>query len=484
MSDPAFLSASELAGLLRSGKLSSLELTDHYIARIERLDTALNAVCVRTFDDARGAARAADRARARGEVLGPLHGLPVTIKESFDLAGSRTTWGIPEFADNVADADADLTRRYREAGAVFLGKTNVPMGLADFQSYNDLYGQTNNPWDHARSPGGSSGGSATAMAAGLSELEAGSDIGGSIRNPAHYCGVYGHKPTWGVVSDLGHDLPGMAAPMDLAVCGPLARSAEDLALALDIVSGPNRYEARGWKLELPPPRHRRLADYRVALWPAGEFAPTSAEVSARVRAVGGALARAGARVSDSARPALDPRAALDTYTSLLWGVIGSGVPDAVHLARQREVAGYAADERGPRASTLRAAVQDHRTWFGHHQARYGIRAAWSAFFDDWDILICPIMPTAAFAHDHGEQMERRIDVDGRAVNYFVDQLGWPGLITVANLPSTVFPTGPSAAGLPIGLQAVGREFDDRLTIDFCRLLAAEIGGYTPPPGCA
>ncbi len=481
MTATAFRSASELADDLRRGVVSSVELTAHFIERIERHDSAINAVVVRCFDAARSEARAADRARARGDTLGPLHGLPMTIKESYDLAGTATTWGIPDYAANIANTDSDTVSRFKAAGAVFLGKTNVPLGLADFQSYNDLYGQTNNPWDLARTPGGSSGGSAAALAAGLTGLEAGSDIGGSIRNPAHFCGVYGHKPTWGIVSDRGHALPGASAPADIAVCGPLARSAEDLALALDITAGADARVSRGWQLQLPRPRHSQLRDYRVAVWPQAAFAPVSAEVSARVQMVAEVLARAGATVSDSARPAIDLEAMLDTYHALLWGVIGAGAPDAVHEIRRQEAATLQPDDASARARAIRNSVQDQRAWVKQHHRRFRLREAWSAFFDDWDILICPMMPTTAFAHDHSETMTRRILIDGQDHDYF-DQLNWAGLITVAHLPSTVFPTGLSPSGLPIGLQAVGREFDDYLTIDFCRLLAHEIGGFVAPTG--
>ncbi|MGR8918323.1 MAG: amidase [Gammaproteobacteria bacterium] len=483
MHEWTFRTAGELAAALRAGEVGSRELTAHYIDRIERLDGDINAVVVRRFEAALTEADAADRARSRGDALGPLAGVPVTIKESYDLAGTATTWGLPPFRDNLARADSDAVRRLRGAGAVFLGKTNVPPGLADFQSYNDIYGQTNNPWDPARTPGGSSGGSAAALAAGFTALEAGSDIGGSIRNPAHYCGVYGHKPTWGVVPDRGHALPGMAAPTDIAVCGPLARSAEDLALALDLTAGPDPREARGWRLELPAPRHRRLSDYRVAVWPRADFAPVSEEMAARVVSVAETLAAAGATVSDAARPDIDVAASLETYHALLWGVMGAGVPEDVHAARKRRAAELGDDDDSPGAREIRYAVQDHRAWLRHHHQRYRLRDAWTRFFEDWDILLCPQMSTDAFPHDHGEPMARRIRVDDREIPYF-DQIGWAGLVTVAHLPSTVFPTGPSAAGLPIGLQAVGREFDDRLTIDFCRLLAAEIGGFRPPPAYA
>jgi amidase len=481
MDRTAFSSTTKIAADLSAGVVSSAELTEEYIQRIERYDDKVNAVVVRRFDEARAEAKAADTAMAAGRLLGPLHGLPITIKESYDLAGTPTTWGFPASADNIASTDSHVVRRLKSAGAHFLGKTNVPVGLADFQSYNDIYGTTGNPWDIERTPGGSSGGSAAALAAGFTALEAGSDIGGSIRNPAHYCGVYGHKPTWGVVSDLGHGLPGKSAPSDMSVCGPLARSAEDLALAIDLIAGPDTRIAHGWQLHLPRPKRTRLAEYRVALWPEANFAPVSSEVSSRVQGLADTLAKAGATVSDTARPSIDIGQSLEAYYALLWGVMGAGVSNATHAARNAEVDALDANDHGPRATIVRHSVQDHRTWLKQHHQRFRIREAWSAFFEDWDILICPQMATAAFPHDHTAPMARQVRIDGEVRPYF-EQLNWSGLITVAHLPSTVFPTGPSDAGLPIGLQAVGREFDDLLTIDFCRLLAREIGGFQSPPG--
>ena len=486
MSNLPFAPAVELAKAIRRKEVSSLELTDLYIGRIEKYDKALNAVVVRRFDAARDAARAADRALARGESLGPLHGLPVTIKEAYNLEGTPTTWGIPAFKDNVATSDAETVRRMKAAGAHFMGKTNVPFSLGDFQSFNAIYGTTNNPWNIARTPGGSSGGSAAALAAGLTALDSGSDIGGSIRNPAHFCGVYGHKPTWGVVSDRGHALPGVLSPADLAVVGPMARSAEDLALAMDVVAGADAFNSRGWELRLRRPEKSSLREFRVAVWPNDDFAPVSAEVAGRVQGVADTLTRLGATVSDSARPPLAAHGltladTLETYHSLLWGVLSAGVPDAVHEATKAQVATLAEGDRSVRAFSIRCSAQDHRAWMFHSNRRFLIRRAWASFFDDWDILICPLMPPAAFPHDQGPYFDRTLTFDGRTINY-MEQINWAGLITVAHLPSSVFPTGPSSDGLPIGLQAVGGEFDDYVTIDFCRLLANEIGGFVPPPG--
>ena len=477
----AFESAVELARKIRTKEISSRELTEFYIDRIERYDGALNAVVVRDFERARAAADAADQALAQGRDLGPLHGVPMTIKESYDIAGLATTWGIPAFRNNIAAADSETVRRFKAAGAHFMGKTNVPLQLADFQSFNEIYGTTNNPWNTARIPGGSSGGSAAALAAGLTALESGSDIGGSIRNPAHFCGVYGHKPTWDIVPSQGHSLPGMLAPPDIAVMGPLARSAEDLALALQIVAGPDPLNARGWKLDLPRPAKKKLSDYRVAVWPTDERSPVSTEISDRAQALAERLAKLGATVSDTARPAIDLDASNETYLYMLNGVMAAGLPDDQFNATLAQVAALDPNDRSQNALMARASVQHHRDWLRHNNARERLRQLWGAFFKDWDILICPQMATTAFEHDHRGYAERTIRVNNEVQPYF-QQLFWAGAVTVAYLPSTVFPTGPSREGLPIGLQAVSAEYNDYVCIDFARLLAQEMGGFVPPPG--
>ena len=483
MSDLAFRTAREHAADLRAKRISSVELTEHYIARIEARDDAINAVVVRDFDRAREAAEDADAMLAAGAEVGPLHGVPMTIKESYDLAGQPTTWGVPELAGNVAREDAESVKAYKAAGAHFLGKTNVPLNLADFQSYNEIYGTTHNPWDVTRTPGGSSGGSAAALAAGFSALESGSDIGGSIRNPAHFCGVYGHKPTWGIVPPQGHALPGMVAPPDIAVCGPLARSAEDLALAMEILAGPEPLDRRGWKLALPKPERTSLSQFRVALWPNHDGAPVATEVADRVADIGETLAKLGATVSDNPRPDTDIAEAHATYVEVLNAVMGAGVPEAARKRIRAQVDALDPADRSQSAMTLRGTVIDHADWLRANHRRETLRMAWRDFFDEWDILLCPTTATPAFVQDQSPMPDRVLDVDGVQRGYF-EQLFWAGIVVGPYLCSTVFPTGPSKAGLPIGLQAVGAEYDDLRTIDFTRLLAREIGGFTPPPAFA
>lgn len=477
----AFSSATDLAQLIRRKQISSLELTRYYIERIERLDKALNAVVVRDFDRALEAAKSADESLARGQRSGPLHGVPMTIKESFDVSGLATTWGVPELRDHRAQHDAAAVERLKAAGAHVMGKTNVPLRLGDWQSYNEIYGTTHNPWDTRRSPGGSSGGSAAALAAGLTGLELASDIGGSIRNPAHFCGVYGHKPTFGIVPTLGHNPAGVVSAPDLNVVGPMGRSADDLALALEVVAGPDRFRSPGWKLELPAPRARTLRGLRVAIWPQEDFVATSVEISDRVQEVGETLARAGAAVSDLARPEFDPRESYNTYLNLLASAGLAKLSDEYYSLVRKEAAALDANDESPSAVLMRARVLDHRSWADHDDARTRQRLRWRAFFDDWDVVICPICATTAYEHDHRPKPERVLAVDSARTSHY-EHYFWVGLATAAYLPSTAFPSGLSRDGLPIGLQIIGPEYGDRTTIETARLIAQELGGFRAPPG--
>jgi len=473
MTELAHLTATELVAKLKAREVSSVELTEHYISRIEKHDGEINAMVVRTFDDAREKARIADDAIAAGKDLGPLHGLPMSIKESYVIKDTPSTWGIESFRNNTASADGLAVQRFREAGAHFLGKTNVPTDLADFQSYNPIYGTTGNPFDTTRTPGGSSGGSAAALAAGFTGLEAGSDIGGSIRNPAHFCGVYGHKPTYGVIPLSGHEL---VSGMPDAV----ARGAEDLHTALDIMAKPAPREALGWQLNLPAADFSQLKDLRVAVWANDDVAPVASEVADRCANTAEVLAKLGAKVSDTARPNFDVAEAHRNYQTLLNAVMSAAMdPETVAAAeakvRQLDPADQSAD-----AVTLRASVLPHREWIRANTQREKLRHAWAEFFSEWDILLCPQMATPAFPHDHRKFGERTLLVDNDERPYF-EQVFWAGIVVNAYLPSTVFPTGLNDAGLPIGIQAVSAEYRDHRCIEFAHQITREIGGFTPPP---
>ncbi|MGI9287791.1 MAG: amidase [Pseudomonadales bacterium] len=477
MTECAYSSATELVAQLKRKEIGSLELCDYFIDRIERLDGDINALIVRDFDRARETARAADNKPEYTH--GPLHGLPMSIKESYNIAGLPTTWGIPEYKNIPATDDAEIVKRYKAAGALFLGKTNVPLHLGDFQSYNNVYGTTKNPWDLTRTPGGSSGGSAAALAAGLTGLESGSDIGGSIRNPAHFCGVYGHKPTWCVVPPQGHALPGSLASPDIAVCGPMARSAKDLALAMDIIAGPEPLSSAGWQLNLPRPQKTRLGDFRVAIWATDSMCPVDAEIENRVNSLAELLEKHGATVSRQARPEIDLQRSHNSYLRLLHSIMSASADKETLIGVQAAVAELSDEDKSDHAVMLRAMVMQHRDWLRANNHREKLRYAWQAFFGNWDILLCPQMATTAFVHDHSKMSDRKIAVNGEPQHYF-RQVFWSGLITAPYLPSTVFPSGLSDAGLPIGVQAVGAEYNDYLTIEFSRLLAKEIGGFQSP----
>jgi amidase len=484
MHDLPFRPALDLALAIRERRIGCRELLDLHISRVERLDPRLNAVVVRDFDRARARADAADAALARGEVWGPLHGLPMTVKESFDIAGLPTTWGLPELRDSRAEGNAVAVERLLGAGAVIFGKTNVPLLLADWQSFNAIHGTTNNPWDLSRSPGGSSGGSAAALAAGLSALELGSDIGASIRNPAHYCGVFGHKPSWGICPPRGQALDGNLAETDIAVIGPLARSAGDLAAALGIIAGPDAIEAVGWRLALPPPRRTRLAEWRVAVMLDDRNAEVDAPVQEAIARLADFLAARGATVSRTARPEVDTDEAAALYIRLLRAATSARIPPEAFAAQQAEARALAPGDESYRARMLRANTLFHKDWLMANERRQRMRRAWAAFFRDWDLLLCPAAASAAVPHDQaGERWERRITVNGRAVPA-TDQLFWAGFSGMAYLPSTVAPAGESPERLPIGVQIVGPQYEDLSCIEFARHIEAEWRGFTPPPGFA
>src|SRR5579863_1368022 len=302
MDNIAFAPAARLAAELRGKQIGCLELLDFFLARADKYNAKLNAIIAWQIDKARDRARAADAALAKGESWGALHGLPMTVKESFNIPGLPMTFGNPLWKNNIPAANAVLVDRLEAAGAVIFGKTNVPYMLADSQSFNDIYGTTNNPWDVTCGPGGSSGGEAAVLAAGLGSHGAGSDIAGSLRNPAHYSGVYGHKPTWGLIPTRGHGPPGAVTPTDISVVGPMARSAEDLALALDILAAPDVLQQAAWRVALPAPRGGRLKDFRVAVWGSADEAPIDDSVATLIAAAVGAIRKAGAAVDDETRP--------------------------------------------------------------------------------------------------------------------------------------------------------------------------------------
>ncbi|RKF30550.1 amidase [Paraburkholderia fungorum] len=477
-----YKSVREMASALAAREISACELAEAAIARIESLDPKLNAVCVRDFDRARDAARAADHALATGERR-PLLGIPLLVKESFNVAGLPTTWGFPQHKNFVPTEDALPVARVKAAGAVILGKTNVPFGLGDWQSYNDIYGTTSNPYDLTRSPGGSSGGSAAALAAGYVPLALGSDLGGSLRMPAHFCGVYAHKPTLGVVPARGH-VPPPYAPLpdtiDLAVVGPMARCAADLALLFDVMAGPDEIDTGiAYRLDMPAPRHDRLSDFRVLVLDRHPLLPTDSAVRLAIGTLAEHLEGAGVRVAYKSEllPDLGDSALL--YMRMLMSLLALNWPADVYANLQKQAAAMPREASGLDAERVRGAVLSHRDWIVANNARCQLRAQWREFFKAFDALICPVSPVTAFSHDHSNRETRQIVIDGEPHPYG-NQLIWPGVATLPGLPATSIPIGMSAEGLPIGVQIVGPAFEDRTPLKLAQLIEAEFGGFVPP----
>ena len=478
-----FKTAEELAAAMRAGEVTSAELTDEAIARIERDDKAINAICVPDFDRARVAARDADQARARGEDR-PLLGIPVTVKESYDMAGLPTTWGLPPHRNFMPAEDAVQVSRLKAAGAVVLGKTNVPFGLQDIQSFNEIYGTTNNPWDHGRTPGGSSGGSAAALASGFGALSIGSDLAGSLRTPAHFCGIYAHKPTLGLAASRGMvPPPGPALPVehDLAVVGPMARTARDLTLLLDVMAGPDPLTlGAAYGLTLPPARHERLSDFRVLVLDEHPLIPTGSAVRAGVNRVTEALVDDGARVERHSALLPDLTEAALLYTQLMFSSSVARFPVEAYEELRTRAAELSADDRSLDAARLRGMVLSHRDWIEANNRRELHRHGWRQLFAEFDAVVCPITPTPAFPHDHNpDPRERRIDIDGVEYPYF-DQLVLAGVATMPGLPATAVPTGLSPEGLPVGVQLIGPMFEDRTPLRLAELLEQRLGGFQAP----
>jgi len=478
----AFWSAKRLAAHIRRRKVGCLELLDHHLVRVERYNPALNAVVVADFERARKRAKAADRALAKGDVWGPLHGVPMTVKESYDVVGLPTTWGSPEFKDSIAVKNALAVDRLLASGAVLFGKTNVPLMLADWQSYNAIYGVTNNPWDVARVPGGSSGGSAAALAAGLSAIEAGSDIGGSIRVPAHYCGVYGHKPTYGLCSLRGHALAGRVAAADISVIGPLARSADDLDITLAALAGPDDIDGAGYRVALKGPAKTSLRDFKIAVMLDHPNAPVDRTVVDRLQALVDFLAARKVKISDSARPAIDIMRAREVYVALLYAAMSGRMPQAAFERNLMAVRALAPGDRSHAAQMARANTLHHRDWLGLNEERHRMRLAWADFFKEYDLLLSPPAISAAFPHNHaGEPFDRMIPVNGTLAPV-IDQLLWAGYSGASYLPATVAPIGFTPEGLPVGVQIVGPQFGDRTCIAFAKLIEQEFHAFVAPHG--
>ncbi|KAJ9465089.1 Acylamidase [Diplonema papillatum] len=494
----AFKSCTELAGDIAGGLCTSRELLEFFIARTERHNGRVNAVVVKDYERARRRADEADESLAGGVTWGPLHGVPMTVKENNDVEGLPSTLGFEALTTHRAAAHSCAVQRLVDAGAVIFGKTNLPVGVNDVQTFNPVYGCTANPYDLGRTPGGSSGGSSAALAAGLTAAEFGGDIGGSIRLPAHCCGVWGLKPTWDIIptrSGAGTSTavasgdPSGVVKADLVVKGPMARYPEDLTLLLDVLAGPSGSEARGYTLSLPRNPAKALSEYRVALWADDDVAPVDDDVRSSMETVSALLQTAGASVSATDRPAFSSEALFETYLQLLAAAETNGMSgdDFARKVDEAESAPAGSDE-GRQARWI---AQRHHTWWQAHARRLAMGEMWEDFFTRFDFLITPVACAAAWPHDHSgpndqpfwKVGDRVIHGRNRDIPYH-KQVFWSAIATTCHLPSVAFPVGTTADGLPLGLQVTGPKYSDFDCITFASVLAKAGGkafAFRPPP---
>ncbi len=484
-----YRNARQLMQGLQKGEISSRALLETYIARIEQFNPGINAVVAMDLAAARQRADEADAALAKGESWGPLHGLPITIKDTYEVPGLPCTAGAPSLRNHLPKKNAVAVQLLVDAGAIIVGKTNVPLFASDLQSYNKVYGTTHNPWNKALTPGGSSGGAAASLAAGFSALELGSDIGGSIRIPAHFCGVYGHKVTHGIISLRGHipGPPGALGEPDLAVAGPMARTAEDLQLLLDVVAGPSPLMQPGWQLKLPAPKQKKLEDFRVLLWIDDPLCPIDRRMTALYQQLQTTLQDNGVNVTLGSPLGMG----LDDFYPLYMNLMGS-IMGASRKKLERRVMGLAApllQKIGERFDLPKrfehfmvGAAQSHVDWLREDEKRRRLREKFLRVFEQYDVILMPPAMTTALPHQHQPEMPmRKITVNGQKRNY-ADMLMWISPATLLGLPATSAPLGVTGDGVPVNLQIVGAPFQDRTTIKFAALLAKVMGGFVPPPG--
>lgn len=463
MSDaPALWSATRQAKAIRCREISSHELLEQIIARIERLNPELNAVITTDFEQALTAATAADAALARGEPVGPLHGLPITVKDALQTKGMRSTGGAVELKDNVPGQDAPVVKAVKDAGAIVIGKTNLPRWSGDIQAFNEMFGTTVNPWNKGRVPGGSSGGAAAAVAAGMTCFEIGTDIGGSIRFPAAFCGVFGHKPSFGIVPSSGYldHKSGGTTEADINVIGPIARSAEDLELLLGLLVRNDKT----WVVNLEPPPEN-IPALRVAAWLDDSFCPIDKEVHEVICNAVDLLETSGVSVDRQARPDIDP----DSVSLLGMWLVGAA------LTQSLPDVGEELDQEMPNAGTT------HREWLDSHMAREAIRIKWAEFFTGYDAVLMPVCFVPPFPHNQEGDFASRTLVCNGEVRPYADVIRWTILTGMSYLPVTVPPIGLGSSGLPIGIQVVGPYGSDYRTIRLAGHVSELCGGYQPPP---
>jgi amidase len=484
MADYHYSTALALTEAIRQREIRSTELLEIFVDRAQRLNPALNAIVTYDIERARKRANKLDELTARNQFVGPLHGLPITVKDTFETAGIRTTAGSNKLSHHIPSDNAIAVQRLLDAGAVIFGKTNTPAFAADLQTNNSVFGVTNNPWDVSRTPGGSSGGSAVAVAMGFSAFDIGSDIGGSLRTPAHFCGIYTIKPSYGIIPTAGllSTTQRNLYPRDISCIGPLTRSAKDLSLVLDVLAGPNDMEAVGWQLQLPK-APKALKDYRVAAWLDDDFCPVDNAIVEQLQLTVAALQQHGVTVDCKARPKFSLREANDFYIQLLAATSVGDIPDHAMEKRRLGLYNYSEHEQQKLAyKAVESSLASVHQFAKAKEAQQRLRWQWQQFFQDFDVLLCPVNFSLAFPHiDTDSNFFQSLRVN-KQVRDYAEMWVWIGALAgVAYLPAVSAPIGLSKDGLPVGIQIIAPYLHDHRAIDFADQLAGIHGGFQPPP---
>ena len=477
-----FDSAHEILEKIKQREVSSLEVLESFLAQVEKVNPKINAIVALDAERAKEKAIEADNKINLKSKLGPLHGLPMTIKDAFEVEGIVSTGGNPAWKDNIPKRNAEAVQRLVDAGAVIFGKTNVPFLSSDLQSFNKIYGTTNNPWDLERTPGGSSGGSAAALAAGMTPLELGSDIGGSIRVPAHFCGLYGHKPSYNIISEVGHMPPPPGSILTgngLSVAGPLARSPEDLEIALDVLVSAQEQDSQAWKVKLPKARTKKIKELKIAVWPDEPYAEADNEITNLIKDTAKDLKHAGAKVETVDLP-ISFEEIDKIYSLLLNPLMLAGSPKETFETLAKLNESLDPNDVSELAKVARGSVLKHADWVLVNALRQNMRQKWREFFNKFDVILCPTCITPAFKHNHNPVHERKLTINGKDDEYLRATL-WAGPAVSAGLPSTNVPIGMSSNNLPISMQITGPYLEDKTCLEVAKVVRNLRGGFKIPP---
>ena len=477
-----FDSAHEILEKIKQREVSSLEVLESFLAQVEKVNPTINAIVALDIERAKEKAIEADNKINLKSKLGPLHGLPMTIKDAFEVEGIVSTGGNPAWKDNIPKRNAEAVQRLVDAGAIIFGKTNVPFLSSDLQSFNKIYGTTNNPWDLERTPGGSSGGSAAALAAGMTPLELGSDIGGSIRVPAHFCGLYGHKPSYNIISEVGHMPPPPGSILTgngLSVAGPLARSPEDLEIALDVLVSAQEQDSQAWKVKLPKARTKKIKELKIAVWPDEPYAEADNEITNLIKDTAKDLKHAGAKVETVDLP-ISFEEIDKIYSLLLNPLMLAGSPKETFETLAKLNESLDPNDVSELAKVARGSVLKHADWVLVNAMRQNMRQKWREFFNKFDVILCPTCITPAFKHNHNPVHERKLTINGKDDEYLRATL-WAGPAVSAGLPSTNVPIGMSSNNLPISMQITGPYLEDKTCLEVAKVVRNIRGGFKIPP---